>query len=111
MPMKAFDSGSFHAAPLDRANVDTDQLIPARFLKRPRDERYSSYLFYDVRRTNSGDMDPDFVLNREPWDNSEILIADRNFGCGSSREAAVYVLFDSGFRAVIAPSFGDIFYF
>ena len=110
MPMKAFDSGSFHAAPLDRANVDTDQLIPARFLKRPRDERYSSYLFYDVRRTNSGDMDPDFVLNREPWNNSEILIADRNFGCGSSREAAVYVLLDSGFSAVIAPSFGDIFY-
>ena len=92
------------------ANVDTDQLIPARFLKRPRDERYPDYLFHDVRRTGSGDLDPGFVLNRAPWDAAEVIVADRNFGCGSSREGAVYVLADAGFRAVIAPSFGDIFY-
>ena len=110
MPMRAFESGNFSAAPLDRANVDTDQLIPARFLKRPRDERYPTYLFHDIRRTEDGDLDPDFILNRPPWNDAEVLIADRNFGCGSSREAAVYVLLDSGFRAVIAPSFGDIFY-
>ncbi len=110
MPMRAFESGEFRAAPLDLANVDTDQLIPARFLKRPRDERYASYLFHDVRRNAAGQERPDFILNRAPWRNAEILVADRNFGCGSSREAAVYVLVDSGFRAVIAPSFGDIFY-
>mgnify|MGYP002628815530 CR=1 FL=1 len=110
MPMRAFETGSFAAAPLDIANVDTDQLIPARFLKRPRDARYPEYLFHDVRRTAAGEQDPDFILNRAPWDTAEVLVADRNFGCGSSREAAVYVLVDSGFRAVIAPSFGDIFY-
>ncbi|MGZ0186818.1 MAG: 3-isopropylmalate dehydratase small subunit [Alphaproteobacteria bacterium] len=110
MPMRVFESGAFPAAPLDIANVDTDQLIPARFLKRPRDERYPEYLFYDVRRTEGGAQNPEFVLNRQPWDAAEIIVADRNFGCGSSREAAVYVLVDSGFRAVIAPSFGDIFY-
>jgi 3-isopropylmalate/(R)-2-methylmalate dehydratase small subunit len=110
MPMRAFESGAFPAAPLDIANVDTDQLVPARFLKRPRDGRYPEYLFHDVRRTESGDQNPDFVLNRQPWDAAEVIVADRNFGCGSSREAAVYVLVDSGFRAVIAPSFGDIFY-
>jgi len=110
MPMRAFESGAFAAAPLDRANVDTDQIIPARFLKRPRDERYPEYLFHDVRRDDAGAFDPDFVLNREPWSKAEIIVADRNFGCGSSREAAVYALQDGGFRAVIAPSFGDIFY-
>ena len=110
MPMRAFESGSYPAAPLDMANVDTDQLIPARFLKRPRDERYPEYLFHDVRRRASGDFDPGFVLNRTPWNAAEVIVADRNFGCGSSREGAVYVLVDAGFRAVIAPSFGDIFY-
>lgn len=110
MPMRAFESGEFPAAPLDVANVDTDQLIPARFLKRPRDERYPTYLFHDVRRDDAGELRPDFVLNRAPWDRAQAIVAGPNFGCGSSREAAVYVLQDSGFRAVIAPSFGDIFY-
>jgi len=110
MPMRAFESGAFAAAPLDIANVDTDQIIPARYLKRPRDERYPDYLFHDVRRNDAGELRPDFILNRPPWDAAEALVADRNFGCGSSREAAVYALLDSGFRAVIAPSFGDIFY-
>lgn len=108
--MRAFHSGEFRAAPLDLANVDTDQLIPARFLKRPRDGRYPEYLFHDVRRDDAGALRPDFVLNREPWRDAEALVAGRNFGCGSSREAAVYVLADSGFRTVVAPSFGDIFY-
>lgn len=108
--MRAFRSGEFRAAPLDLANVDTDQLIPARFLKRPRDERYPEYLFHDVRRDDAGALRPDFVLNRAPWQDAEVLVAGRNFGCGSSREAAVYVLADSGFGAVVAPSFGDIFY-
>ncbi|MEQ9122072.1 MAG: 3-isopropylmalate dehydratase small subunit, partial [Alphaproteobacteria bacterium] len=97
--MRAFRSGEFRAAPLDLANVDTDQLIPARFLKRPRDERYPEYLFHDVRRDDAGALRPDFVLNRAPWQDAEVLVAGRNFGCGSSREAAVYVLTDSGFRA------------
>ena len=108
--MRAFESGAYAAAPLDLANVDTDQLIPARFLKRPRDERYTEYLFHDVRRDDAGALRPDFILNRDPWRTAQILVADRNFGCGSSREAAVYALVESGFRAVIAPSFGDIFY-
>lgn len=110
MPMRAFASGAFAAAPLDMANVDTDQLIPARFLKRPRDERYPEYLFHDLRRDDAGEQRSDFILNRAPWDAAQVIIADRNFGCGSSREAAVYVLADSGYKAVIAPSFGDIFY-
>lgn len=110
MPIKPFESGAFPAAPLDLANVDTDQIIPARFLKRPRDARYPEYLFHDLRRNDAGAQDPDFILNRPPWDKAEVLVADRNFGCGSSREAAVYALADSGFRVVIAPSFGDIFY-
>ena len=110
MAMRAFESGEFPAAPLDLANVDTDQIIPARFLKRPRDERYPTYLFHDLRRDDAGERRSDFILNRPPWDAAEIIVADRNFGCGSSREAAVYALADSGFRAVIAPSFGDIFY-
>ena len=110
MPMRAFESGAFPAAPLDLANVDTDQIIPARFLKRPRDERYPEYLFHDVRRNDAGERRPDFILNRPPWNAAKVIVADRNFGCGSSREAAVYALQDSGFRAVIAPSFGDIFY-
>lgn len=110
MTMRPFDSGAFPAAPLDLANVDTDQIIPARYLKRPRDDRYPEYLFHDIRRDADGAQDPGFVLNRAPWQDAQLLVAHRNFGCGSSREAAVYALAAAGFRAVIAPSFGDIFY-
>jgi 3-isopropylmalate/(R)-2-methylmalate dehydratase small subunit len=110
MAMRKFEGGSFRAVPLDRANVDTDQIIPARFLKRPRDDRYPNYLFHDLRFDNDGEERPDFILNRTPWRDATVIIADRNFGCGSSREGAVYALADSGFHAVIAPSFGDIFY-
>ena len=88
-------------------NIDTDQLIPARFMSVPRSEGYGDYLLHDMRRDATGDPDPAFPLNARPA--AGVLLAGRNFGCGSSREAAVYALVDAGIRAVIAPSFGDIF--
>jgi 3-isopropylmalate/(R)-2-methylmalate dehydratase small subunit len=95
------------AVALARANVDTDQLIPARFMSVPRVQGYGDYLLHDVRRTEAGDVRNDFSLNNAP--NASVLIAGPNFGSGSSREAAVYALVDAGVRAVFAPSFGDIF--
>jgi len=94
-------------AVLPQANVDTDQLIPARFMSVPRSEGYGAYLMHDARRDASGALLPDHPLNRHAG--ASVLIARENFGSGSSREAAVYALVDAGFRAVIAPSFGDIF--
>lgn len=91
--------------PLD--HVDTDQLIPARFMSVPRSEGYGDYLLHDLRRDETGDLHPTFPLNRE--DDISILVAGHHFGTGSSREAAVYALVDAGIRAVVAPSFGDIF--
>lgn len=88
-------------------NIDTDQLIPARFMSTPRSEGYGKYLLHDLARDESGELLPDFPLSVTPG--ASVLIAGRNFGCGSSREAAVYALVDAGFRAVVAPSFGDIF--
>lgn len=98
-------SGRVVALPLD--NIDTDQLIPARFMSMPRHEGYGGRLLHDLRHDERGEKHPDFCLNRH--DDVSILVAGSNFGCGSSREAAVYALFDAGIRAVIAPSFGDIF--
>ena len=98
------------AAPLDMPNVDTDQIMPARFMRRPRDERYVAYGFHDLRFTPEGSTRPDFILNQPPFDEAGILVASRNFGVGSSREAAVYALLAMGFRAVVAESFGDIFF-
>lgn len=98
------------AAPLDIANVDTDQIMPARFMRRPRDDRYAGYAFHDLRFTPDGAARADFVLNRPPFDQAGILVAARNFGVGSSREAAVYALQALGLRCVIAESFGDIFF-
>ena len=95
------------AAALPLANVDTDQLIPARFMSVPRSEGYADYLLHDVRRDDTGALRSDFNLNNTPQ--ASVLIAGANFGGGSSREAAVYALVDAGFRAVFAPSFGDIF--
>ncbi|MEM1265403.1 MAG: 3-isopropylmalate dehydratase small subunit [Pseudomonadota bacterium] len=92
---------------LAQDNLDTDQLLPARFMSTPRSEGYGDRLLYDVRRDESGALLPGFPLNRQP--NASILVAGRNFGSGSSREAAVYALVDSGIRVVIAASFGDIF--
>lgn len=97
------------AVALARENIDTDQLIPARFMSTPRAEGYGRFLLHDLRRDGAGALDPGFALNRAEATGASILIARRNFGAGSSREAAVYALVDAGFRAVIAPSFGDIF--
>ncbi|MCC7283726.1 MAG: 3-isopropylmalate dehydratase small subunit [Acetobacteraceae bacterium] len=98
------------AVPLDLANVDTDQIIPARFLKRPRDGRYPTYAFHDLRFDEAGAPRPDFVLNDPRFAGASIMVAERNFGVGSSREAAVYALAALGIRCVIAESFGDIFF-
>ncbi len=100
-----FYTGQMLALPLD--NVDTDQLIPARYMSVPRSEGYGDYLLHDLRKDDAGQQREDFPLNRHP--EASILLAGRNFGSGSSREAAVYALVDAGIRAVIAPSFGDIF--
>ena len=98
------------AAPYDLVNVDTDQIIPARFLKVPRSEGYGRFLFHDLRFREDGAEVPEFVLNRAPYRGARIFVANANFGCGSSREGAPYAFYDSGFRSVIAPSFGDIFF-
>ena len=98
------------AAPMPVPNVDTDQIIPARFLRKSRSDGYGQYLFHDLRFEPDGSEKPGFVLNEAAYRGARILVADKNFGCGSSREHAVYALWEYGFRAVIAPSFGDIFF-
>lgn len=108
--MQPFTKLTAIAAPLELANVDTDKIIPARFLRRLRGPGYEKLAFHDIRYDADGRERADFVLNQAPYRDAEILVAGANFGCGSSREAAVYVLFDYGFRSVIAPSFGDIHY-
>jgi len=97
------------AVPMPTPNIDTDQVIPARFLSRPRSEGLAECLFHDLRRRPDGSEHPGYVMNRPEYRDARILVAERNFGCGSSRENAVHALFDAGFRVVIAPSFGDIF--
>jgi 3-isopropylmalate/(R)-2-methylmalate dehydratase small subunit len=97
------------AAPLDRPNVDTDQIIPKQFLKRVERTGFGEFLFYDWRYTPDGAPDPSFVLNEPRYAGASVLVAGRNFGCGSSREHAPWALEDYGFRAVVAPSFADIF--
>ncbi len=92
---------------LDVDNIDTDQIIPARFMSQPRVDGYADFLMHDLRRDNKGTLRPDFILNQHP--NASVLLAGKNFGSGSSREAAVYALLDSGIQVVIAQSFGDIF--
>ena len=98
------------AVPLPRPNIDTDQIIPGRFLSRPRSVDHAPFLFHDARRVPGGEEErPDFPLNRPEWRAARIVVGGRNFACGSSRESAVWALFDAGFRCAIAPSFGDIF--
>ncbi len=97
------------AAPLDRANVDTDQIIPKQFLKRIERTGFGEFAFFDWRYLEEGVPDPSFTLNDERYRGASILIAGRNFGSGSSREHAPWALGEYGFRAIIAPSFGDIF--
>jgi 3-isopropylmalate/(R)-2-methylmalate dehydratase small subunit len=108
--MTPFERLEAVAVPLALPNIDTDQIIPARFLQKPRKEGYGDFLFRDLRFESNGTPKPDFILNKPASASARILVADRNFGCGSSREGAVYALWDYGFRSVIAPSFGDIFY-
>jgi 3-isopropylmalate/(R)-2-methylmalate dehydratase small subunit len=107
--MKPFRKHTGKVAPLYRANVDTDQIIPKQFLKRIERTGFGEFLFNDWRRTADGTPDPKFVLNDSRYAGASILVAGKNFGCGSSREHAVWALADFGFRAVIAPSFADIF--
>lgn len=95
------------AAPIDEANVDTNQLCPTRFNKVPRGPGHARILFHDRRFALDGTLQ-DHLLNREPFSRAQIIVADRNWGCGSSRESAVYALYEFGIRCVIAPSFGDI---
>ncbi len=108
--MEPFRTLTSLAAPLDRTNVDTDQIIPKQFLKRIERTGYGDFLFFDWRRTASGDPDPSFVLNDPRYQGAQILIAGKNFACGSSREHAAWALSDYGFRAVIATTFADIFF-
>jgi 3-isopropylmalate/(R)-2-methylmalate dehydratase small subunit len=107
--MEKFTRLTATACPLDRANLNTDQLIPARFLKWPRSAGLGKVLLNDLRFDADGNARPDFPLNQPAWRDARIIVGGRNFGCGSSRESAVYALYDYGIRCVIAPSFGDIF--
>lgn len=107
--MQPFTKHTGIAIPLDRTNVDTDQIIPKQFLKRIERTGYGEFLFYNWRFEGDGSPRKDFLLNCDPYSSGTILLARRNFGCGSSREHAVWALQDFGIRAVIAPSFADIF--
>ncbi len=107
--MEAFKEHVGLAAPLNRLNVDTDQIIPKQFLKRIERTGFGQFLFYDWRFRDNGDANPDFVLNDPRYQDASILVAGANFGCGSSREHAPWALQQYGFKAVIAPSFADIF--
>lgn len=117
--MEAYKTFTGIIAPLDRPNVDTDAIIPKQFLKSIKRTGFGPNLFDDWRYQDEADMlnpeaqrelNPDFVLNKAPYDKAQILVARENFGCGSSREHAVWALEDFGFKAVIAPSYADIFY-
>lgn len=107
--MKPFRTHSGCVAPLDRVNVDTDQIIPKQFLKRIEKTGFGQFLFYDWRFEGDGNKIADFVLHQPRYLGASVLVAGKNFGCGSSREHAVWALADFGFRAVIAASFADIF--
>jgi len=107
--MKPFGVHRGRVAPLDRVNVDTDQIIPKQFLKRIERTGFGEFLFYDWRYAQGGKKNEAFVLHEPRYKGASVLLAGKNFGCGSSREHAVWALSDYGFRAVIAPSFADIF--
>lgn len=107
--MQPFRQHTGLVAPLDRANVDTDQIIPKQFLKRIERTGFGQFLFYDWRYLSDGLPDPSFVLNEPRYQGASILVADKNFGCGSSREHAPWALGEFGFRVILAPSFADIF--
>jgi 3-isopropylmalate/(R)-2-methylmalate dehydratase small subunit len=108
--MEPFRSFTSVAAAMPAPDIDTDQIFPARFLKKTRKQGLGQFLFNDLRYDEDGSERAGFVLNQPRYRQARILVAERNFGCGSSREQAVYTLFDFGIRSVIAPSFGDIFF-
>lgn len=108
--MQAFTTFTGLVAPLDRVDVDTDQIIPKQFLKTIKRTGLREGLFFDWRKRKDGSPDPDFFLNQARYRDATILLTRDNFGCGSSREHAPWALLDQGFRCVIAPSFADIFY-
>lgn len=108
--MERFSVLKSKALPLDRVNVDTDQIVPKQFLKLVSRQGYGKYLFYDWRFDAQGQPRPDFVLNISEYAGRQILLTRDNFGSGSSREHAAWAILDYGFRAVVAPSFADIFY-
>lgn len=107
--MKPFTVHRGRVAPLDRVNVDTDQIIPKQFLKRIEKTGFGQFLFYDWRFGADGKKNADFVLDEPRYEGATVLVAGKNFGCGSSREHAVWALADFGFRAVLSSSFADIF--
>jgi len=107
--MKPFRKHAGLVVPLDRANVDTDQIIPKQFLKRIERTGFGEFLFYDWRFLPDGQRNPSFILNDSRYQGASILVAGKNFGCGSSREHAPWALNEYGFRVIIAPSFADIF--
>jgi len=108
--MRAFTQQTGRVALMDRSNVDTDQIIPKQFLKRIERTGFGQFLFFDWRFLDDGSENPDFELNRPEYAGASILLARRNFGCGSSREHAPWALEDYGFRAILAPNFADIFF-
>jgi 3-isopropylmalate/(R)-2-methylmalate dehydratase small subunit len=108
--MRAFTQHTGLVAPMDRSNVDTDQIIPKQFLKRIERTGFGPFLFFDWRYLEDGSPNPQFELNRPEYAGASVLLARRNFGCGSSREHAPWALENYGFRAILAPSFADIFY-
>lgn len=108
--MEKFKKIKTIVTPLDQINVDTDQIIPKQFLKLVQKSGFGKYLFYNWRYDENENQKQDFVLNDNKYQNSKILVTGENFGCGSSREHAVWALQDYGFSVIIAPSFGDIFY-
>ncbi|MFZ0238229.1 MAG: 3-isopropylmalate dehydratase small subunit [Xanthobacteraceae bacterium] len=107
--MEKFTTLTGTACPIDQSNLNTDQILPARYLKWTRAMGFGKVLFHDLRFDAEGREKSDFPLSKPVWRKSTTLVSARNFGCGSSREAAVYALYDFGVRCVIAPSFGDIF--
>ena len=108
--MQSFKKIKTVITPLDQVNVDTDQIVPKQFLKLVQKSGFGKFLFYDWRYDDQENLKSDFILNNEKYKNSKILVAGDNFGCGSSREHAVWALQDYGFSVIVAPSFADIFY-
>ena len=110
LKLEPFSKVTSIITPFDKANVDTDQIIPKQFLKLITKSGFGKFLFYDWRFDHDGKPKNDFVLNNSLYENSQILVTNENFGCGSSREHAVWALKDFGFNVIISPSFADIFY-